>query len=102
MKRKRLAIAAMAVLVFLAGMLMPAGCGAGSIAISGDKADRDAGDVYGSDGSGSEGQQAEGFAFDASRALEHIERLSAVIGPRPAGSEGESEAAAYITAAFEG
>ena len=81
---------------------MPIGCGAGSD--TGDEAGitRDTEDVTSTNGSGGEGWQEASHVFDASRAMEHVKQLSVGIGPRPAGSEGESEAASYIEGAFAG
>lgn len=49
-----------------------------------------------SSGGTTAGAQASLAAPDPARAMDHIERLAVEIGPRPAGSEAEREAADYI------
>lgn len=49
-----------------------------------------------SSGGATTGASASIAAPDAARAMEHIEHLAGTIGPRPAGSEAEREAADYI------
>lgn len=100
MRYLRLLVSAITALLFTVGMLMPVGCGAGSDAGDEGRATREAQDVNGSRDSSGEGWQAAGYAFDSSRAMQYIKQLSVGIGLRPAGSEGEAEAAAYIAGVF--
>ncbi|RJP28613.1 MAG: Zn-dependent exopeptidase M28 [Actinobacteria bacterium] len=103
MKRRRsiAAFTAILVLALVAGMPALSGCGPAPHTGVDAYTAPDAGDAYPSR-SFTDPSRAATLSFDASRAMEHIEQLSVGIGPRPAGSGAESEAAAYIEAAFTG